>query len=513
MVGDQSDVGLIIPAGVVVKMGEGLKSADLVLSVVEIPDELKNAAKTMRRGGSEELYGIMGPVILLAPTGTQFSPPITMTLPFNSSKVNRTLATQYLAIYRWHEEERRWLEMTGSTEIRDGVLATQTTSFSLYTVISTPMTPPTVPVVATPLFDVKDYAQVITSTELVMRESVVKRAKGPYRQTKLSIPKNTLITFPTAGETAIFVDFTEISLQQADALSRSKNRKIVSEWITNFRPFEVKFALAVNLTIMYNAQRVTTSGRRSSGSVRIAVHKWDERNRNWREIEGTFVPEEGSATCQTDSLGVYSVMSVPFEPVVLEEPAGTDKESPLLGIKLTTVIPAAIGGTCLIMLCAVVSFAFNRRSRGKKEVEKLKSALDRREDEKPDIDASVLQLDQQLAAKDEEETVSDKFQPADDVSALELSEQMAKRLGDSDDHVIDPSVLSLAQQLAKSESPQISKIGDQSDAASAYGMRTSALSDAGLSQVCFVLVSVLRVHCLSRAKQCLCCRTLFCALV
>jgi len=133
-----------------------------------------------------------------------------------------------------------------------------------------------------------------------------------------------------------------------------------------------------------------------------------------------------------------------------------------------------------------VSFAIHRRNRSKKEIEKLKSALDRRDEKTPEVDPSVIQLAQQFAAQErEDEKVSDQFQPADDVSALELSEHMAKKGGDSHDHVIDPSVLSLAQQLAESESPRISPTGGQVDPASLYPISStqpSALSDAGLSQ-------------------------------
>jgi hypothetical protein len=180
-------------------------------------------------------------------------------------------------------------------------------------------------------------------------------------------------------------------------------------------------------------------------------------------------------------------MTVPVKAILLEP---VEVKSPL---NLTTVVPAAIGGTCLVLLCAVVSFAIHRRNRSKKEIEKLKSALDRRDEKTPEVDPSVIQLAQQFAAQErEDEKVSDQFQPADDVSALELSEHMAKKGGDSHDHVIDPSVLSLAQQLAESESPRISPTGGQVDPASLYPISStqpSALSDAGLSQVICYLYS------------------------
>ena len=92
----------------------------------------------------------------------------------------------------------------------------------------------------------------------------------------------------------------------------------------------------------------------------------------------------------------------------------------------------------------------------------------------------------------EDQKVSDKFQPADDVSALEISEQMAKRMGDADDHVIDPSVLILAQQLAESESPRVSNTGAQAGSAAVYDMSSvqpSILDDDGLSQVSCVGVA------------------------
>jgi len=486
MSGAYSEVGLSIPAAVVIKMGPDAESAELQLSVVEVPDDLKSAASRLRRSEGGSQYGIIGPVVLLTPSETQFSPPITVTMPFDSSKVNRTLNNQRLAIYKWSEAALEWIEVPGSMEIRDGVLATQTTSFSLYTVIASPMTAPKIQVVATPLIDLKDYAELLTATEFVTRETVSANAKGPYKKTKIYILKNTLVTFPVAGESGIFVDFTDLSFEQVDSLSRSKNRILVSDWVTSFRPIRTNFAPAINVTIMFNVDKVAAAGRRQadSGDVRIAVHQWDDANRNWQEVDGTYVTEQGAATCSTGGLGVYAVMSVPLMPIILEPPK---EESPL---KVMTVVPAVIGGTCLILLCAIISFAIHRRSRGKKEIGKLKSALERRKDTKPDtkpdIDPSVLQLAQQLAAKDrEEEKVSDKFQPADDVSALELSEQMAKRIGDADDHVIDPSVLSLAQQLAESESPRISTTGAVGDATSVYGIssvQSKSLGDSGLSQ-------------------------------
>jgi hypothetical protein len=310
---------------------------------------------------------------------------------------------------------------------------------------------------------------------------VVANAKGPYKKTSIRILKGTLVTFPVPGASGIFVEFSDISLEQADVLSRSKNRVMVSDWVTSFVPGETKFAPAINLTIPYTVDKVGAVGRRQSEDIRIAVHEWDNINRNWKELEGTYVLEDGLVTFYTNTLGVYAVMTVPATPILLEP---VKPESPL---KVMTVIPAVIGGTCLILLCAVVSFAIHRRSRGKKEIEKLKSALDRRDEPTPEVDPSVIQLAQQLAAKErEDEKVSDEFQPADDVSALELSEHMAKKTGDSSDHVIDPSVLSLAQQLAESESPRISTTGAEVDPASVYpisSVQSSALSDAGLSQV------------------------------
>jgi len=484
MSGAYSDVALDIPAAVVIKMGPGAESSALQLSVVDVPDDLKNAANSLRRSepsqsGTE--YGIIGPVILLTPSGTQFSPPITFSMPFDTSKVNRTLNNQRLAIYKWDDVSSKWTEVPGSMEIKPGVLATQTASFSLYTVIATPMTAPKVQVVSAPLIDLVDYADVLTATEFVTREDVVANAKGPYKKTSIRILKGTLVTFPVPGASGIFVEFSDISLEQADVLSRSKNRVMVSDWVTSFVPGETKFAPAINLTIPYTVDKVGAVGRRQSEDIRIAVHEWDNINRNWKELEGTYVLEDGLVTFYTNTLGVYAVMTVPATPILLEP---VKPESPL---KVMTVIPAVIGGTCLILLCAVVSFAIHRRSRGKKEIEKLKSALDRRDEPTPEVDPSVIQLAQQLAAKErEDEKVSDEFQPADDVSALELSEHMAKKTGDSSDHVIDPSVLSLAQQLAESESPRISTTGAEVDPASVYpisSVQSSALSDAGLSQV------------------------------
>ena len=208
-------------------------------------------------------------------------------------------------------------------------------------------------------------------------------------------------------------------------------RSVVSEWVTNLRPVATKFTPSINVTIMFNPAKVARAVEASGNGVREAIHVWDDLNRNWMEMESTHVVEEGVATCQTEQLGAYTVLAVSLKPIILEAP---EPESPL---QVMTVVPAVIGGTCLILLCAVVSFAVHRRSRGKKEVEKLKSAMERRDDNQPTIDPSVLQLAQQLAAKDkEDEKVSDEFQPADDVSALELSEQMARRQGEDRKSVV-----------------------------------------------------------------------------
>ena len=189
--------------------------------------------------------------------------------------------------------------------------------------------------------------------------------------------------------------------------------------------------------------------------------------------------EAGAMTFATDTFGSFAVMMVPITPVIFEDPGKIDK-SPL---QIMTAVPAVIGGTCLVLLCAVVSFAVHRRSRGKKEVERLKSALERRDDEKlaakSDIDPSVLQLAQQLASKDhDKEIVADQFRAAD----VEHSDHMDQHLQDQDD-LIDPSVLILAQQLAQNDnSPSAGTAYDQSQAASAYGLRSSTLGDEGLSQ-------------------------------
>jgi hypothetical protein len=480
MSGAFTEVKLDIPAAVVVKMPPGVESAEIQLSAVDIPDDLKAASTKFRRSAGGTEYGIIGPVILLTPSGTQFAPPVALTVPFDASKVNRTLNNQRLAIYKWDAEVNEWTEVAGSMEIKPGVLATQTASFSLYTVIATPMTAPKVQVVATPLLDIADYANVITATEFVVKVDAVANAQGPYKKTGIRILKGTLVTFPVPGQSRIFVEFSDISREQADALALATNRVMVSEWVTSFTPGETKFAPAFNMTIPYKVDKVKAAGRRQSEGIRIAVHRWDKLNRKWQEIEGTYVLEDGVVTFYTNTFGVYAVMTVPVKAILLEP---VEVKSPL---NLTTVVPAAIGGTCLVLLCAVVSFAIHRRNRSKKEIEKLKSALDRRDEKTPEVDPSVIQLAQQFAAQErEDEKVSDQFQPADDVSALELSEHMAKKVGDSHDHVIDPSVLSLAQQLAESESPRISPTGGQVDPASLYPISStqpSALSDAGLSQ-------------------------------
>jgi len=167
-------------------------------------------------------------------------------------------------------------------------------------------------------------------------------------------------------------------------------------------------------------------------------------------------------------------MTVPVTPILLEPPEADS--SP----KLMTIVPAAIGATCLILMCACISFALYRRNLGKKELAKVISALERRKEPKPDIEPEMLRL-----AKVDKK-VSDKFQPADDVSALEISEHMAKRMGDADDHVIDPAVLILAQHLAESEGPRDSITGAQAGSASVYdisSVQQFTSNDDRLSQV------------------------------
>ena len=287
------------------------------------------------------------------------------------------------------------------------------------------------------------------------------------------------MTLFKAGQSGIFVDFTDLSLEQTNALLRSQSTAIVvSDWVTSFSPV-TKFSPAINLTVMYSIERMKTVGRRTANDKRIAVHQWNDANGNWQEKEGSIL-KDGVATFYTKSLGVFAVMTVPVTPILLE-PANADS-SP----KLITIVPAAIGATCLILMCACISFALYKRNLGKKELANVKSALERRKESKPDIEPAMLRL-----AK-EDQKVSDKFQPADDVSALEISEQMAKRMGDADDHVIDPSVLILAQQLAESESPRVSNTGAQAGSAAVYDMSSvqpSILDDDGLSQVSCVGVA------------------------
>jgi hypothetical protein len=80
---------------------------------------------------------------------------------------------------------------------------------------------------------------------------------------------------------------------------------------------------------------------------------------------------------------------------------------------------------------------------------------------------------------------------------------MAKKMGNTDDHVIDPAVLILAQHLAESESPRDSITGAQAGSASVYDMssvqqftsndnRLSQVSCVGMySRTCHVHASLL----------------------
>jgi hypothetical protein len=352
------------------------------------------------------------------------------------------------------------------------VLAASTTSFGFLTVIAVPMTVPKI--VDTSLYtlvDLKDYADFITATELIMKRTVIANAEGPYKQTGIYIPKGTWVTLLKAGQSSIFMDFADLSLEQNDALSRSQNRAMVSDRVTRFSPV-TKFSLDINLTIMYSIDRMKAVGRRTANDARIAVHQWNDANGNWQEKEGS-IPKDGVATFYTRSLGAFAVMTVPVTPILLEPPKADS--SP----KLIT-IAAAIGVTCLILMCACIPLGIYTRNLGKKELPKVKSAIERRKGPKPNIEPSMLRL-----AK-EDKKVFDKFQPADDVSELEISDHMANRMVDTDDHVINPSVLVLAQYLVESESPRVSSTGAQAGSASVYDMSSVqpfTLDDDGLSQV------------------------------
>jgi hypothetical protein len=498
MTGIYSEVSLSIPAGTTFTMPLASQTS-IEVAAVEVSQNLTDAVEklvasfSLRRSENGVEYGIIGPTILLSPSQATFSPAIAITLPFNTTKVNRTANTQRLAVYKWNERVNQWVEVTGSVEIRDGVLAASTSSFGYVTVMAVPMKVPKAVIVTTPLVDLKDYAELITATELIMKKTLTANAQSPYKETGIYIPKDTLVTLFKAGQSGIFVDFTDLSLEQTNALLRSQSTAIVSDWVTSFSPV-TKFSPAINLTIMYSIQRMKAVGRRTANERRMAVHQWNDANGNWQEI----LPEEGSilkdgvATFYTKSLGVFAVMTVPVTPILLEPPEADS--SP----KLMTIVPAAIGATCLILMCACISFALYRRNLGKKELAKVKSALERRKEPKPDIEPAMLRL-----AK-EDQKVSDKFQPADDVSALEISEQMAKKMGDADDHVIDPSVLILAQQLAESESPRVSNTGAQAGSASVYDMSSvqpSTLDDDGLSQVSRVGVVLLMLCCHSFVRN------------
>ena len=204
------------------------------------------------------------------------------------------------------------------------------------------------------------------------------------------------MTLFKAGQSGIFVDFTDLSLEQTNALLRSQSTAIVvSDWVTSFSPV-TKFSPAINLTVMYSIERMKTVGRRTANDKRIAVHQWNDANGNWQEKEGSIL-KDGVATFYTKSLGVFAVMPVPVTPILLE-PANADS-SP----KLITIVPAAIGATCLILMCACISFALYKRNLGKKELAKVKSALERRKESKPDIEPAMLRL-----AK-EDQKASDKF--------------------------------------------------------------------------------------------------------
>jgi hypothetical protein len=490
MTGIYSEVSLSIPAGTTFTMPLASQTS-IEVAAVEVSQNLTDAVEklvasfSLRRSENGVEYGIIGPTILLSPSQATFSPAIAITLPFNTTKVNRTANTQRLAVYKWNERVNQWVEVTGSVEIRDGVLAASTSSFGYVTVMALPMKVPKAVIVTAPLVDLKDYAELITATELIMKKTVIANAQSPYKETGIYISKDTLVTLFKAGQSGIFVDFTDLSLEQTNALLRSQSTAIVSDWVTSFSPV-TKFSPAINLTIMYSIQRMKDVGRRTANDKRIAVHQWNDENGNWQEKEGSSILKDGVATFYTRSLGVFAVMTVPVTPILLEPPEADS--SP----KLMTIVPAAIGATCLILMCACISFALYRRNLGKKELAKVKSALERRKEPKPDIEPAMLRL-----AK-EDQKVSDKFQPADDVSALEISEQMAKKMGDADDHVIDPSVLILAQQLAESESPRVSNTGAQAGSVSVYDMSSvqpSTLDDDGLSQVSRVGVILLMLCC------------------
>jgi hypothetical protein len=493
MTGIYSEVSLSIPASTLITMPPGLQG-HLELTAVEVSKDLVDAATrlSLRRSENGVEYGIMGPTLLISPSQATVIPAVAITLPFNTTNVDRTANTQRLAIYKWNQGENQWVEVPGSREISDGVLAASTTSFGFLTVIAVPMTVPKI--VDTSLYtlvDLKDYADFITATELIMKRTVIANAsaEGPYKETGIYIPKGTLVTLLKAGLSRVFMDFADLSLEQNKALFRSQNRAMVSERVTRFSPVTNFSHFAINLTIMYSIDRLKAVGRRTANDARIAVHQWNDANGNWQEKEGS-IPKDGVATFYTSSLGAFAVMTVPMTPTLLESPKADSST------KLITVA-AAIGVTCLMLMCACIPLAICRRNLGKKELPKVKSAMERRKEPKPDIEPEMLRL----ARVDKK--VSDKFQPADDVSALEISVHMAKRLGKADDHVIDPAVLILAQHLAESESPRDSITGAQAGSASVYDIssvqqftsnddRLSQVSCVGIySRTCHVHASLL----------------------
>jgi hypothetical protein len=384
LTGMYSEVSLTIPAGVLITLHGGTDVSDCCLSTVNVGSDLIDAAtgigvpipesvrrrsdlqdtgassmvsRSLRRSENGLEFGILGPVILLTPSQTTSYPAVAITLPFNRSNINRDVKKQRLAIYHWNERVNQWTEVPVSTEIRDGVLAASTSTFGIFTVIAVPTMTTAPSPFSSFLVKLKDHGEFISPTELVMKETVIASAEGPCKETGIHIPKGTLATLLKAGESSVFVDFPDVSLEQTNALLRSQNRGIVSDWVTSFGP-ETKFSLAINLTICYSTERMEAVGPKTDNHTHIAVHQWNHLNGNWQQKE-SHIPKDGVATFYTSSFGAFVVMTVPATPVLLEPPKADSS------LKLNTIVPAAIAVTCLMLMCACIGVVY-RRNRGEK---------------------------------------------------------------------------------------------------------------------------------------------------
>jgi len=510
--GAYSDVQVIIePATFLFFPGD---ATQMGMSAVDVGPSITTATMSSAGSATASSSGLLtlsnpaapiGPFIKYRPTGATFDPPILIKIPFNESMLTGNARP---AIHKFIEAQQTWTEVPGTVIIPPNIAAVYVSSFSLYTVMAVPG-PVTEEIFAAPAtVQMEDVATPLGDGQWVSEEAWVVRlewsgnngqaggnngggnngggnngggnsgggnsgggsaADLPFdvEEIGFDIPAGTAFTLPEGfeGDLVWAVEQATLSAEMEAALNASgidTSRLIVIK----FSPSGVRFSKPVLIHVPFDPVYFA-----DKPGARIGVFRWYPDLKQWIEKPGAQVTSPGIASVYTD---IFSFWIVQESEIEEEPPSLVEPDDDL---NLPVIIASIVAVTGVLILALFAAFAMRSRARVR-EREALEVAdIEGKTGKKPDVgpDSGV---------------VSDEFTSVEHVSALELSQQLAEQMGDSAaGTTIDPAVLSLAQQLAQSESPRIGPIDEAGagvvDADVEFGLPVESLgigAGTGLSQ-------------------------------